>query len=107
MTNLAYTQEHVPEAKHNDHILKDHIHATYHGIPYKMLLQTVICYMVMETAAMLNYLPAESGCLNYFSLREILHLVKLDYKKHCCVPLISYVLTHDEPTLVEFWGLPP
>ena len=54
--------------------------------------------MVMETAAKLNYFPAKGGCLNYFSPREILHHVKLDYKKHCSVPLLSYVLAHDEPT---------
>ena len=47
MTNLANGQEHVPEAEHNSHILKECIHATYHGIPYKMLPQTIICYMVM------------------------------------------------------------
>ena len=64
-----------------------------------MLPQTIICYMVMETAAKLNYFPTKGGCSNYFSLREILHHVKLDYKKHC--PLLSYVLTHDEPTLTN------
>ena len=37
MTNLANTHEHVPEAEHNNHVLKEHIHTTYHGIPYKML----------------------------------------------------------------------
>ena len=37
MTNLAIAQEHVPEAKCNNHILKEHICTTYHGIPYKML----------------------------------------------------------------------
>ena len=37
MTNLANTQEHVPEAECNNCVLKEHIHATYHGIPYKML----------------------------------------------------------------------
>ena len=36
-TNLASTQEHVPEAERNNCILKEHICATYHGIPYKML----------------------------------------------------------------------
>ena len=97
-TNLANAQEHVPEAKHNNCILKEHIHTTYHGIPYKMLPQTIICYMVMETTVKLNYFPAKGGCLNYFSPREILHHVKLDYKKHCSVPLLSYILTHDEPT---------
>ena len=36
-TNVGNSQEHVPEAEHNNHILKEHIHTTYHGIPYKML----------------------------------------------------------------------
>ena len=58
--------------------------------------------MVMETAAKLNYFPAKGGCSNYFSLSEILHHVKLGYKKHCSsVPLLSYVLTHNEPTLTN------
>ena len=58
--------------------------------------------MVMETTAKLNYFRAKGGCSNYFSLREILHHVKLDYKKHhCSVPFLSYVLTHDEPTLMN------
>ena len=99
MTNLANAQEHVPEVECNNHILKEHIHATYHGIPYKMIPQTVLCYMVMETTAKLNYFPTKGGCSNYFSLREILHHVKLDYKKHCSMPLLSYVLTHNEPIL--------
>ena len=43
MTNLANIQEHVSEAEHNNHVLKEHIHATYHGIHYKMLPRTVIC----------------------------------------------------------------
>ena len=57
--------------------------------------------MVMETAAKLNYFPAKGGHSNYFSPREILHHVKLDYKKHCSMPLLSYVLTHDEPNLTN------
>ena len=51
MTNLANAQEHVPEAQHNNHVIKEHNYATYHGIPYKRLPRTIICYMVMETAA--------------------------------------------------------
>ena len=99
MTNLANAQEHVPEAECNNCILKEHIHTTYHEIPNKILPRTVICYMVMETTAKLNYIPTKGGCSNYISLREILHHVKLNYKKHCSMPLLSYVLTHDEPTL--------
>ena len=101
MTNLANAQEHVPEAECNNCILKEYIHTTYHGIPYKMLPLTIICYMVMETTAKLNYFPAKGGYLNYFSPRQILHHVKLDYKKHCSMPLLSYSLAHDEPTLAN------
>ena len=57
--------------------------------------------MVMETTAKLNYFSNRGGCANYFSLRQILHHVKLDYKKHCSMPLLSYVLPHDEPTLTN------
>ena len=57
----------------------------------------------METAAKLNYFPTKGGCSNYFCPREILHHVKLNYKKNCSVPLLSSVLssvlTGDEPTL--------
>ena len=101
MTNLVNAQEHVPEAEHNNCVLKEHIHTTYHGIPYMMLSRTIICYMVMETAAKLNCFPAKGGCSNYFSPRDILHHVKLNYKKHCSMPLLSYILTHNEPTLTN------
>ena len=57
--------------------------------------------MVMETAAKLNYIPTNGGCSNYFSPREILHHVKLDYKKHCSLPLHSYIPVHDEPILTN------
>ena len=101
MTNLPNAQEHVPEAECNNHVLKEHNCTTYHGIPYKMLPRTIICYMMIETAAILNYFPAKGGCSNYFSPREILHHVNLDYMKHCSVHLLSYILNHDEPTLTN------
>ena len=94
-------QEHVFEAEHNNFILKEHICATYHEIPYQMLPTTIICYMVMETTAKLNYFPTKGDCSNYFRPREILPHIKLDYKKHCSMPILSYVLAHDEPTLAN------
>ena len=55
----------------------------------------------METAAKLNYLPTKGGFSNYFSPREILHHMKLNYYKHCSVSLLSYVLSHNKPTLTN------
>ena len=75
-TNLANAQEHVLEAECNNHILKECIHTTYHGIPYQQLPCTVICYMVMETAVKLNYFPTKGGCSNYVIL--LIYLNGLD-----------------------------
>ena len=101
MTNLADAQEHVPETKWNNYILYQHICTTYHGIPYTWHPHTAICYRGMETAAKLYYFPAKGGCSKYYSLREILHHVKLNYKKHLSMLLIGYILTHNEPTLTN------
>ena len=56
-TNLANAQEHIPEAEHNNCILKEQSCTTYCGIPYKQLPHTVICYVVMETEVKLIYFP--------------------------------------------------
>ena len=96
-TNLANAQEHVPEAEHNNHVLKEHICTTYHGIQNKVLPRT----HGNGDCSKVKLLPAKCGCLKYFSPWEILHHVKLDYKKHCAVPLRSYVFAHDKPTLTN------
>ena len=57
--------------------------------------------MAMETTEKLNFFPAKGGCTNHFSLREILHHVKLNYKKHCSMALLSHILGHNEPTLTN------
>ena len=57
--------------------------------------------MLMETTVKINYFCTKGGCSNYFIPREILHHVKLDYKKHCSMPLLSYVRAHDIPTLTN------
>ena len=60
-------------------------------------------FQVMEVCTYHEFKPVlhQGGCLNYFSSQEILHRVNLDYKKHCSVPLLRYVLAHDEPTLTN------
>ena len=101
ITNLDNAQEHVPDTEHNNCILKKCIQTTYHGIPYQQLPCTITCYMVMETTVKLNYFPTKCGCSNYFRPREILCHVKLNYKKHCSMSLLSYVLTHDKSTFTN------
>ena len=105
ITNLANAQEHVPEAQQNNHILKEHIHATYHGIPYTQLPHTVLCYMVMETMAKLNCFPAKGGFLNYFSPREISHHDMSSLTTRSTVPclfLVSFLHMMNQPLPISF-----
>ena len=48
----------------------------------------------------MKHLKSRNPALN-IPPQEILHHVKLDYKKHCSMPLLSYILTHNEPTLTN------
>ena len=89
MTNLANAQEHLPEAEPNNCILKEYIHATYHGIPYKMLPHTVICYMVIETAAKLNYFPTKVAAQITSAWKS---LIMSTLTTRCTVPCLFSVM---------------
>ena len=95
--NYANAQEHVPEAERNIRVIKERFRAIFHRSPFKTLPRSVIKYLVMECARKLNFFPAKGGCSSYYSPREIMHHVKLNYKLHCSVPTLSHVLAHEEP----------
>ena len=99
--NYASAQEHVPPAERNNRTIKERVRASYHGSPFRCLPRIAICYMVMEAAAKLNYFPAKYGCSKVYSPRMILHHTTLDYVKHCKIPILSYVLAHDEPVFTN------
>jgi hypothetical protein len=79
-------------------MVKEHIRATIHGMPFKAIPRVLIKCVVEECTRKLNFFPAKHGCSEYFSPREILHERKLNYAHECQIPTLSYVLIHDEPT---------
>lgn len=95
--NFSSAQEHVPEAERNIRVIKERIRAVYHDLPFDSISRIMLKYLAMESARKLNYFPPKDGVSSYYSPREILHGIKLDYQKHCTIPLFAYVQAHDEP----------
>ena len=97
--NDANPQEHVPEAKRNNQVIKEKVQATYpHRLPYNHLPQLLAKTLVMELAKKLNFFPAKNGVSPYFSPHMILHQQTLDYdNKLCKHPTGTYMQAHDKP----------
>lgn len=97
LPNIASAQEHVPIVERSIRTLKERCRATLHGNPYNLLPRVLIKSVVQECTRQLNFFPAKGGCSAYYSPREIMHEIKLDYTTQCMIPQLSYVLAHDEP----------
>ena len=81
--NYASLQEHVPEAKHNNRVIKERVHTTYHRLPYNRLPCIMVKVLVNDSTKKLNFFPAKNGISQYYSPHMILHQQNLDYDKHC------------------------
>jgi hypothetical protein len=57
----------------------------------------MVIILVMESAAKLNWFPPKNGVSQAYSPRMLLHRRKLDYQKHCSIPMFSFVQAHDDP----------
>jgi hypothetical protein len=95
--NYASPQEPVPEAKHNNRVIKEWIRATYHRLPYDHLPCIMVKVLVNDSAQKLNFFPAKNGISQYYSPRMILHQRNLNYDMHCQYAFGTYVQAHDEP----------
>jgi hypothetical protein len=76
--NYASPQEHVPEAEHNNQVIKEWIRATYHCLPYDCMPRIMVKVLVNDSAKKLNFFPAKNGISQYYSPRMILHQQNLD-----------------------------
>ena len=56
---------------------------------------------MMVVANKLNYAPAKGGISDYYSPRQLLHKVPLDFNKHCVYPFGAYIQAHHE--LLVLW----
>jgi hypothetical protein len=96
--NIANPQEHVPEAKRNNRVIKERVRVTYHRLPYKQITKTMTKILVMDSAKKLNFFPAKHGISEYYSPRMILHQRNFDYTKNCKFTVGTYVQAHNKPS---------
>ena len=87
--NFAAVQEHVPEAERNNCVIKAHVQATFHHLPYDHVPMKLVLIMVMEAAKKLNFFPAKQGVSKYYSPRIILHQHSLDSLSIANMHLVS------------------
>jgi hypothetical protein len=69
--NYASPQENVPEAEHNNQVIKEQICATYHHLPYDRLPRIMFKVLIDDSAKKLNFFPAKNGISQYYSPRMI------------------------------------
>lgn len=96
--NVTSANEHVPDIERSIRTIKERIRATVNELPFNKMTSLMWKYLVMETTRKLNLFPAKNGVSAYFSPREIMHSVPLDYEKQCKFPMFSYVEASDEPS---------
>ena len=75
--NFANPQEHVPEAKRNNQVIKERVRAHYHRLPYKQLTKKMTKVLVMDAAKKLNFSQQDKEYLStivqeWFCIRKIL-----------------------------------
>ena len=90
-------QAHVPESERNNRTIKERVRSTFHRLPYKALPIAMMRVLVVESARKLNFFPNKNGISKYFSPRQIVHRVVLDYDTNCKYAFGSYVQAHNEP----------
>jgi len=94
--NYAAAKARVPRAERNNCTIKEHVQATYHGLPYTHLLCILVKYLVTKAARKLNFFLNKHSVSKYFSPWMILHQENIDYNHHCKHSLWDYVQAHDD-----------
>ena len=95
--NYTATDDHVPEAEHNNRTIQERIRAHYHRLPYRRVPKLLLRHISMRSTHQLNLFPAKNGVSDHFSPHLIMGGRPLDYEKDCQVPTGTYVQACNEP----------
>jgi hypothetical protein len=55
--NFTSAKEHVPEAEHNNRIIKERVRIAFHRLLYKKMPKIMTQILVMESTKKLNFFP--------------------------------------------------
>ena len=73
--------EHVPEAERNNRTIGEHIRATFHPLPYRMIPEVMLKTLAVVSCRKLNYFPAKNGVSEYFSPHMLMNRENINYNK--------------------------
>ena len=96
--NTTAANEHSPYIERQIHVIKEHVRATRHTLPFKVIPLIMLVEMTYFCTFWLNAFPSKSGVSMNHSPQKIITGQQLDYKKQCKLSFGSYVQTHEEPT---------
>ena len=80
----------------NIRTIKERDRSLFHNLPYCGIPKIIMKYLLMQTAATLNYFPARYGLSQYYNPRMILQQKHLNFETHYKHYTGEYVLAHDD-----------
>jgi hypothetical protein len=99
--NTTATCKHIGEIECFIQTIKEHSRALVLDLPYSLLPQQVVIYLVYFAVLWLNSLPAAAGVSEIYYHPKIFLGRKLDFTKHCITPFGSYIKAHNKPTIMN------
>lgn len=60
-------QEHIPKAEQYKRVIKEHVRATYHRLPFTHLPLLLVKYVVLESTTKVNCVPNKHGVSKHYS----------------------------------------
>ena len=59
--NLRATDDHVPQAEHNNRVIVEQVWVTFHCLPYKAMPQVMLHHLAMVCTSQLKLFPVKGG----------------------------------------------
>jgi hypothetical protein len=94
--NNTAASEHVPDIERQIRLLKERSRAIRSTLPFKAIPGRIIIELVYYAALWLNAFPPSSGVSAFYSPRNIMTGMALDFAKHCKLPFGAYAEAHEE-----------
>ena len=92
--NVTVANEHVPLIKWQIRVIKEHIHATRHSLPFKYIPLLMLLKMVYTWTKWINTFPPKDGISDILSSQAIVTSTQLNYKTDCQLLFGTYIQAH-------------
>eukprot|EP00957_Ditylum_brightwellii_P091255 6947964-Ditylum_brightwellii.AAC.1 len=94
--NPTAVNEHVPEIKRSNCIIKEWVRSVRCTLPYNCMPLIMLEELVNFCIMWLNAFPPRGGVSKTFCPKTIMTGMVLNIEKHCRIPFGAYAQTHEE-----------